>query len=122
MAVGELIAIIDDDPIASMITNRILLLYGEFSEVKTFHSISAFLRAVQSGYVPSIILLDINLPGEDGWSLIDEYSAFLPSECKVFMLTSSIDSRDIEKARHLKQISGYLMKPLNADSVKVLGS
>lgn len=116
------VSIIDDDPIASMITARILELSRAEAAVRTYHSVNTFISALDEGEQPEIILLDINLPDIDGWSLLEQFGRKLPDGCRVFMLTSSIDNRDIERANNSPLVSGYLLKPLDEQGVSKLFS
>ena len=68
---------------------------------------------------PDIILLDINMPGIDGFAFLKEYTerGKCCDKSKVFMLTSS--QRDEDRATADKfHISGYLDKPLNSSHIE----
>jgi CheY-like chemotaxis protein len=65
--------------------------------------------------LPDVILLDINMPIMDGWDFLDWFSGYKDQLCKVipiFMVSSSIDWRDIEKAKGYKEVVDYISKPL----------
>lgn len=65
--------------------------------------------------LPDIILLDINMPIMDGWDFLNWFAAQkhkLPREIPIFMVSSSIDWRDIEKAKSYSAVVDYLSKPL----------
>ena len=62
-----------------------------------------------------ILFVDINMPGMDGWGFLEGLSqlpASLLNVCEVFMLSSSNDITDIERARTYSVVRGYLSKPL----------
>ena len=63
-----------------------------------------------------IIFLDINMPQMNGWQFLDQI-ATLKMNPAVYILTSSIDSNDIEKARTYKNIKAFLTKPLTQDKM-----
>lgn len=61
------------------------------------------------------ILLDINMPTMTGWEFLDEYEKLTPGvkqNYTVYILSSSIDERDMERARNNSNVKGYLIKPL----------
>lgn len=65
--------------------------------------------------LPEVILLDINMPVMDGWDFLDWFKVVKPQISKkisIFMVSSSIDWRDIEKAKSYDEVSDYLSKPL----------
>lgn len=65
--------------------------------------------------LPEVILLDINMPVMDGWDFLDWYKTIknqLAKKSSIFMVSSSIDWRDIEKAKSYEEVSDYLSKPL----------
>jgi CheY-like chemotaxis protein len=65
--------------------------------------------------LPDVILLDINMPIMDGWDFLEWFKEFKENLVKaipIFMVSSSIDWRDIEKAKSYKEVIDYMSKPL----------
>ena len=65
--------------------------------------------------LPDVILLDINMPIMDGWDFLEWFKEFkvnLSKAIPIFMVSSSIDWRDIEKAKSYKEVVDYMSKPL----------
>lgn len=65
--------------------------------------------------LPDVILLDINMPIMDGWDFLEWFKDFKENLCKaipIFMVSSSIDWRDIEKAKSYEEVVDYMSKPL----------
>ena len=65
--------------------------------------------------LPDVILLDINMPVMDGWDFLDwfkENKSRLSHTIAIFMVSSSIDWRDIEKAKSYAEVTDYMPKPL----------
>jgi CheY-like chemotaxis protein len=73
---------------------------------------------------PDLIFLDINMPRMNGWEFLEAY-AQLPDELQsavvIVMLTTSVFSKDRERAERLPNFSGFLSKPLTEeDLLKVI--
>lgn len=68
------------------------------------------------GTLPSLILLDVNMPIMDGWQFLEEFKELLGdsiSQCTIFMISSSNDEHDLSKARQYSSIvKAYLLKPI----------
>ncbi|MBL7931450.1 MAG: response regulator [Bacteroidia bacterium] len=67
--------------------------------------------------LPSLIVLDINMPVVSGWDLLEELSSY-DQETNVFMLTSSIFKEDEKRARTYSCLKGYFVKPLDEASAE----
>ena len=73
--------------------------------------------------LPDYILLDINMPIMNGWAFLDEFKRLQidPSgKCKIFIISSSVFSNDINKAKSYPLVKGFVSKPLNIDKIKEL--
>lgn len=70
--------------------------------------------------IPDIIILDINMPIMDGWEFLDGFIPLRPKlgkEVLVYMVSSSIDMHDIEKAKSISEVSDYIVKPITEDKL-----
>lgn len=70
--------------------------------------------------LPEIILLDINMPIMDGWQFIEEFTKLNSQPTKkvtIYMISSSIDPKDLEKAKGISGISNYFIKPVTLDTL-----
>jgi CheY-like chemotaxis protein len=67
---------------------------------------------------PSVILLDLNLPGIDGRDILSQIKQDNKfKEIPVVIFTTSSNPKDIELC-YQKGANGYLIKPMNADELK----
>lgn len=73
--------------------------------------------------LPDVILLDINMPVMDGWQFMEEFAQIDPGNGKkitVYMISTSIEERDMQRAEKISDISGYIIKPTRiADLEKI---
>ena len=71
--------------------------------------------------LPSIIFLDLNMPLMTGWEFLDEYLQIDgqdPTESKVYIVSSSIDPKDLLRIKDYHVISNYILKPVTSDDLQ----
>lgn len=75
----------------------------------------------QNADLPDVILLDLNMPIMDGWQLLDELIKIPNSKnIPIYIVSSSVDSRDFEKAKSYELVSNYIVKPFSVSKIKSL--
>jgi len=73
--------------------------------------------------LPDYILLDINMPLMNGWEFLDEYKRLNidpTGKSKIFIISSSVFSNDINKAKSYTLVKDFISKPLNIDKIREL--
>ena len=98
-------------------------------EITLFRSGLHFLNSVPNnadGFFPDIIFLDIRMPELNGFDVLDRlvesYSEKL-SKTKIFVLSSTLDERDLSRAVSYNIVTEFMSKPLTFEHVaKLLSS
>ena len=117
------VCIIDDDDIYQFTTQRSLSKNPDVEKVMPFsYSIDAlrFLKESknQPDKLPTIILLDINMPEMDGWDFLNELRLFreeISHNFDIYLITSSINPSDINRAKQFSEIKSYIVKPVGSE-------
>ncbi|UPT70451.1 MAG: hypothetical protein M0D53_15420 [Flavobacterium sp. JAD_PAG50586_2] len=56
----------------------------------------------------------------DGWEFLEEYliiSPMIPKTVVIYMVSSSVDEKDVLKAKSISALSGYLVKPISSQNI-----
>ena len=119
----DLVCIIDDDPIYVFGAKRVLEYANFCSNFMIFENGKEALDTLvpllkKDGDFPGIILLDINMPVLDGWAFLDELKDIdKAKELTIFIVSSSINKKDREKARSYEMVTNFIIKPLTKESI-----
>lgn len=71
--------------------------------------------------LPDVIFLDLNMPVMDGWQFLDELIKIpIAEQIPLYIVSSSVDSRDIKKAESYKMVNKYIVKPFSLSIVQEL--
>ena len=76
-------------------------------------------------YPPQLILLDVNMPIMNGHQFLEQFQTLGIHniyQIKVIMLTSSDNSKDLEKIKQYSFVKDYVKKPLTLKKIEELGA
>lgn len=122
------IILVDDNDIDIVVNSKLLKLANFSQNISSFNSgrdVLDFLGESESQITDkqNILLLDIQMPTMGGFECLDQIME-LPAEVQeslmVFMLSSSIDRNDIERAEKNPAVLKVLEKPLDVYLLKRL--
>ncbi len=112
------ILLIDDNPDDNFFHERIIgksLCAEKVIAIESAIEALDFLKNVDPKEIPQLILLDINMPGMNGWEFLAEYSR-LDKERRscivVVLLTTSHNPDDEQLARTYDIVCDFKIKPL----------
>lgn len=81
---------------------------------------------IESGNTkPTLIFLDINMPGMDGWGFLEEFSKLdkdIQSEIIVILLTTSDNPETKARAMSWSSVSDFISKPLTKEKMEVINN
>jgi len=114
--------IIDDDRIITMLHQQIVIRSGLHPSPRHFYSGQDALNHIRNNRDDRyLVLLDINMPGVSGWDFLDVlYREDLTANVRVAMVTSSVDTADMERARAYDIVVEYIDKPLSFGKLEEL--
>jgi len=126
----ELACIIDDDSIYINLVKRIietrklcknLLIFNDGKE--SIDYFKALLLNLNADKIPDIIFLDLNMPIMDGWEFLEHFTQIKPRFNKtitLYIVSSSINPIDVNRAKSLTEVTDYLIKPININDFETL--
>jgi CheY-like chemotaxis protein len=121
------ILLVDDDEINNFISIKLIkkaLLTTEIMAcLNGKFAIEQLLTMQKQGpdKLPDYILLDINMPIMNGWEFLDEYKRLNIDplgKTKIYIISSSVFSNDINKARSYPLVKSFISKPLSVEKIK----
>ncbi|WP_200979322.1 response regulator [Echinicola sp. 20G] len=124
MKKSKSLCIIDDDPIYTFGLKKIIE-FGKFDVETIFYengkeAYENLSQVISDGEsLPDLILLDINMPIWNGWKFLDEFTKLLSEpSVVVYIISSSIDPKDKEKATQYQIINSFIVKPISIDKIR----
>ncbi|WP_143961513.1 response regulator [Litoribacter populi] len=106
------IVLIDDDPISTFVTEKLISKnIKEPCEIFKFEKATDALERI-TNIAPNYLFLDLNMPEMNGWEFLDAFTSRETKYPEIYILSSSVDESDINKAMNYSVVKRYLSKPL----------
>lgn len=128
MSVLRKVLLIDDDEVNNFVCESIIRNHKFAEEVLSFERAEDAIEFLKNSVnykkeFPDLIFLDINMPGMDGWTFLEEYRQ-LPEQftksCSLFMLSSAVDRKDIMSAKSNEEVKEFFSKPLSPEILDII--
>lgn len=115
--------VIDDDKIHVHLLKKVIEIKALAEELMVFengrealnHLKKILTNPKKQQILPEIIFLDLNMPVMNGWEFLQEFTKLknkLEQKISLYVMSSSIDAQELERAQSLNLIKDYLIKPL----------
>ena len=116
--------IIDNDPVNNLLCTLTIRDVQDAAEIQTFNFPVKGFKYLVKEYAnttnPTVLLLDINMPTWSGWDFLDNFEKLddkIKKQIKIYILSSSIDANDKQRASENKNVVDYIEKPLSEKRV-----
>lgn len=80
---------------------------------------------VNANNLPDVIFLDVRMPVMDGWEFMKEFAEIksqLGKKISIYMISSSIDASDIDRAKKIPDVIDYIFKPVDVNRLEEIFS
>lgn len=119
--------IIDDTFEDLYIAMRILTKLNPDFRIVTFQNSEDAYRLLQEYYkqnkpLPESIILDLNMPVMNGFEFLESAMKVIPDLPQVFILTSSADESDKQKAKEFEPVKQFFTKPITIQMAEQIRS
>ncbi len=121
----ELMCLVDDDEVCQYGFKRLVEHTNACDQMLTFKNGKEAINHIEENLtvkenIPDVILLDINMPIMDGWEFLKKMSLInlqLPKKVIIYMVSSSVNPIDVNKAKTFPIVQDYIPKPLTVESM-----
>ena len=120
---APIVALVDDDKIFQLTAYKTIKATAITESILQFENGELALNYLRenlknSPALPDYFFLDINMPFIDGWMFLDDYEQLksrLAKPILIYMVSSSIDPHDMDRAKQNANVKGYVVKPVTRE-------
>lgn len=112
------IVLVDDDKITNKIHHALIKRHAADMQIVLFDDPEPALQYIEQ-HQPDLVLLDLHMPHIDGWKFLHMMEQ-RNIQVSVIIVSSSIDPKDLSKAKTFAFVKYFITKPLTFDKVKMI--
>ncbi|MBT8178548.1 MAG: response regulator [Eudoraea sp.] len=120
------VCLIDDDHIFVYGAKRVMRKMDFYEDLSVFsngqEALDHLKNMAQNGDdLPSLIFLDLNMPIMNGWEFLEELGntpGFELNGVSIFIMSSSVDPRDLERIQQYPVVKNYVLKPMTMNDLE----
>jgi CheY-like chemotaxis protein len=121
---SKLFILVDDDPLSNLLLKKVIEKNLDGAVAQDFITPELALKYIETQFVHTqlqekiTLFLDINMPTITGWEFLDEFERFeahIKNQFQIYILSSSIDPADIQRAKLNPYVKDFVEKPINKD-------
>ena len=128
MGIVKRVCLIDDDHIFVYGAKRLMREFDFFEDLTVFSNGQDALYHFEAqsdspDTLPSVIFLDLNMPVMNGWEFLEAFlnlPGITTHGIAIYIMSSSVDPRDLEKIQSHPYIKNYILKPLTTEDLENL--
>jgi len=119
------LTLVDDDDVFVYLTKKTIRNTNRVDLIKVFSNGLDAIKFLQENWekpdlLPDILFLDLSMPIMDGWQFLDEFIKINPKigkEIHLYICSSSISPEDLAQSKTFKEVSDFIVKPLNKEKL-----
>lgn len=119
--------IVDDDSVHNIICNLLIAAAINGSNIKTFTNPERGFEFIENNPInneqKTIIFLDVDMPNMTGWEFLNKFDKLdekMKSQYLIYILSSSINPINKEKASKDKNVANFFVKPLTDEIISLI--
>ncbi len=119
------VVLVDDDEVINLVHREVIKRIVPDSNIEVFRSGPQLIQYLQNGNHGPIdfLFLDIRMPEMDGFEVLDKIKSLSNpalERSKIYVLSSTLDERDLSKAKNDAAVADFIGKPLSFQTIEQL--
>lgn len=119
------IALVDDDEVINLVHSEVIKRIVDDVHLDIFQSGTQLLDYLKTNEAEQldVIFLDIRMPEMDGFEVLEKMEAMrskASQNSRVYVLSSTLDERDLNKAKSNPLVTDFIGKPLSFEAFRRL--